>query len=70
MSHLRGKRHQDALAALGGQGEPTVVIVDAPEEHQGPPGESAEVAERRKAGRKRVKKLRQRMASRSETRCR
>ena len=48
----------------GGGGVDDLVIVDASEEHQGPPGERPEVQERIQAGKKRARKLRQRMSSR------
>ena len=41
-------------------------IIEASEEHQGPPCEQPEVLDRIKAGKKRAKKLRHRMASRSK----
>ena len=40
------------------------MIVDATEEHQGPPGELPEVQERLQAGKKKARKLRQRMNGR------
>lgn len=83
LSHLRGRKHQAALAALpshtpssegageggtgGGRGVAGEegVIVDASEEHQGPPGELPElVQERLQAGKKKARKLRQRMNAR------
>ena len=60
LSHLRGLRHQETLAALPSAPDP--VIVEAPEEQLS--SRQAEVEERMKAGRKRAKKLRHRMASR------
>ena len=72
MSHLRGRKHQDAALALlpspstsEGEGRPgeEVVIVDAPEEHQIPAKGNQEVAERLQAGKKRARKLRQRLSS-------
>ena len=41
------------------------VIIEASEEHQGPPCEQPEVLDRVKAGKKRAKKLRHRIASRT-----
>ena len=79
MSHLRGRKHQANLALLpptsysssghtSSEGEGEVgedpVIIDAAEEHQGPSGELPEVRERMQAGKKRAKKLRQRMTTR------
>ena len=87
LSHLRGRKHQAALALLsspssqsplppaghspsaepdreGGGAVDDSVIVDASEEHQGPPGEQPEVQERMQAGKKRARKLRQRMSNR------
>ena len=64
LSHLRGQRHQEALVALEQQQEPSALIVEAPEEQQGSTRDSPELQERLRAGRKRAKKLRQRMASR------
>lgn len=46
----------------------TSCIIEASEEHQGPPYEQPEVLDRIKAGKKRAKKLRHRMASRSKER--
>ena len=60
LSHLRGLRHQETLAALPSAPDP--VIVEAPEEQLS--SQQAEVEERMRAGRKRAKKLRHRMASR------
>ena len=42
-----------------------LVIVEASEEHQGPPSERSDVLERVKSGKKRAKKLRHRMAGRT-----
>lgn len=81
LSHLRGRKHQSALAALpspapipastsegdgggGGGGGDDGVIIDAPEEHQGPSGELLEIQERLQAGKKKSRKLRQRMNAR------
>ncbi len=47
--------------------EENPMIIDAPEEHQGPNGELPEVQERMHAGKKRAKKLRQRMNTRYVT---
>lgn len=47
----------------GGGGEDDV-IVDAAEEHQGPQGEDEETRERVHAGKKKARKLRQRMTNR------
>lgn len=44
--------------------EEAPVITEAAEEYQGPDQGSAEVKERHRTGRKRAKKLRQRMTSR------
>ena len=72
MSHLRGQKHQEMLANLhpspsssSSETNPDV-IVEASEEHQGPPSEQPEVLDRIKTGKKRAKKLRHRMASRSK----
>ncbi len=72
MSHLRGRKHQAALALLpslpsategdGHQGE-ELVIVDASEEQQTPAKSHRELAERVQAGKKRARKLRQRLSS-------
>ncbi len=99
LSHLRGRKHQAALALLSSPPSPLPVavptplpvaaptpstdlererereregrravdesvIVDASEEHQGPPGGHQEVQERMQAGKKRARKLRQRMSNR------
>lgn len=89
LSHLRGRKHQAAVALLsspssssqsplpsaphpplvelereGGGAVDDSVIVDASEEHQGPPGEHPELQERIQAGKKRARKLRQRMSNR------
>ena len=81
LSHLRGRKHQSALAAHtsanptpspstttteGEGGGEEGIIVDATEEHQGSPrGELAsEVQERLQAGKRKARKLRQRMNSR------
>lgn len=70
LSHLRGRKHQEVLATLNPSSEGASievsepVIVEASEEHQGPPCERPEVLDRIKAGKKRAKKLRHRMASR------
>ena len=92
MSHLRGRKHQSALAALpsstlntsassegegggdGGGGEggggggtgDEGVIVDATEEQQKPAVEQLESQERLQAGKKKARKLRQRMNARWE----
>lgn len=48
----------------GGGAVDDSVIEDASEELQGPPGEQPEVQERMQAGKKRARKLRQRMSNR------
>ena len=70
MSHLRGRKHQAAMAQLpsattasisdakGDIGEDTVII-DTLEEHQTP----IVVQERIQAGKKRARKLRQKLSS-------
>jgi hypothetical protein len=77
LSHLRGKKHQAAVAHLPdgsdythnsstpseGLGEDSA-IVDAAEEYQGPSGGQAEVQQRIQAGKKKARKLRQRMSNR------
>jgi hypothetical protein len=81
MSHLRGRKHQEMLANLqpspssssssssAAETSPDITcIIEASEEHQGPPCEQPEVIDRIKAGKKRAKKLRHRMASRSKER--
>jgi len=64
MSHLRGLRHQEALSAHSGD-DP--VITDANEDQECLPEERADVIERMRAGKKRTKKLRARMAARLVT---
>ena len=73
MSHLRGRKHQEMLTNLqpslssSPETNPDITcIIEASEEHQGPPSEQPEVLDRIKAGKKRAKKLRHRMASRSK----
>ncbi len=75
-SHLRGRRHQEALAALppntvaeGRESEENPVIIEADEEQQQLPLEKPEVTERLRAGKKRARKLRHRMASRYSVDC-
>ena len=63
-SHLRGAKHLSAMASRSAGEEEAPVITEAAEEHQGPDQASAEMKERHRAGKKRVKKLRQKMASR------
>ena len=66
MSHLRGRKHQAALALLPPTSVPEgeeLLIVDASEEQQSPAKCRQEVAERLQAGRKRARKLRQRLSS-------
>lgn len=69
-SHLRGKKHQAAVVAhLPGDSTPAAedsVIVDAAEEHQGPSGGQPEIQQRMQAGKKKARKLRQRMSNRYE----
>ncbi len=84
LSHLRGRKHQAALALLpstpatptateaGGEEavivdakeEYQAVIVDAKEEYQGPSGGHPEVQQRMLAGKKKARKLRQKMSNR------
>ncbi len=67
LSHLRGRRHQEALLALHDPALPvdsTHMIVEAAKEHQGALRDHPEAQERLKAGKKRAKKLRHRMAGR------
>ena len=71
LGHLRGRKHQEALASLppepdndGGTELETPVIIEADEEQQRLPLEKPEVVERMKMGKKRAKKIRHRMASR------
>jgi hypothetical protein len=64
MSHLKGKKHKESLIAKGVQTDDVMsVITLAPEEIQRQTV-SEEVEERLKMGKKRMKKLRQRMSSR------
>ena len=68
-SHLRGKKHQAAVAAHlpGDDSTPAVedsVIVDAAEEYQGSSGGLPEIQQRMQAGKKKARKLRQRMSNR------
>ena len=65
LSHLRGRKHQEALASLSSEAEEeTPVIIEADEEQQRLPVEKPEVLERLKAGKKRAKKIRHKMATR------
>ena len=64
-SHVKGAKHQAALASrAAGQGEAPVITEASEEQGAGRPGGEA-ARERRQAGKRRAKKLRQRMASRS-----
>ncbi len=62
--HSPSTEPQPTLEREGGMAVDDAVIVDASEEHQGPPGEQPEVQERMQAGKKRARKLRQRMSNR------
>lgn len=70
LSHLRGKKHQAALSS--GDHSPSnselagadSVIVDAAEEHQGSVPEQPDIQQRIQAGKKKARKLRQRMGNR------
>ena len=54
LSHLKGMKHQAALLTL--DHDPTSIIVEAAEEHQGPEQSRPEVEERLRAGKKESKK--------------
>lgn len=74
LSHLRGKKHQASVAQLpGGDHTPNSstpsegedpVIVDAAEEYQGLSEGQPEIQQRMQAGKKKARKLRQRMSNR------
>ncbi|KAL5482252.1 hypothetical protein EMCRGX_G022556 [Ephydatia muelleri] len=63
LSHLRGKRHQEVVSSLTPeQSDPALVITEAPMEERGLSRLQIQMGERLRAGKKRARKLKQKMA--------